>query len=276
MTVQVLKERPKDFNGLQLSVSKIKCFKQCPAQYQYQYIEKLPKKDTEYTIFGNFLHSVLEDFHKGLINDPFLLENELMSISFKDASKKYKGKIEKEARLEAHGILKKYLNLRLDEKEKDILPNVLGAEDKFYIDIDGEILFIGYIDRVQLDQDGMLHVADYKTSNKTKYLKKDDFQLKTYAFVKCLEDPEIERIRTSYIMLRLDFEVIKKEYSRVEALSMKDEIVKYADQIRKEKLFRPKTSPLCPWCPHLDICPEGQAVPDYRPKVLKFGEESSW
>src|SRR5690606_681164 len=50
-----------------LSVSKVKTFDSCKAKYKYSYIEKLPKKEFEFHIFGTFCHDVLENFHLKLI-----------------------------------------------------------------------------------------------------------------------------------------------------------------------------------------------------------------
>jgi hypothetical protein len=61
-------------NTIRLSVSKTKTFLDCKAKYKYAYIEKLPRKDWDFHIFGKFCHKVLEDFHNLYITgcqDPY-------------------------------------------------------------------------------------------------------------------------------------------------------------------------------------------------------------
>jgi ATP-dependent helicase/DNAse subunit B len=62
------KEKPK--LDLSLSVSKAKTFDDCKAKYKFCYIQKLPRIDRDFHIFGKFLHSTLESFHKTIIQNP--------------------------------------------------------------------------------------------------------------------------------------------------------------------------------------------------------------
>ena len=63
----LLKEKPSEFDGLWLSVSKAKTFDDCQAKYRFSYIEKLPRKTWSFHILGRFAHSVLEAFHRARI-----------------------------------------------------------------------------------------------------------------------------------------------------------------------------------------------------------------
>ncbi len=116
------------------------------------------------------------------------------------------------------------------------------------------------IDRIQIDQDGTLHVCDYKTTKNKKYLKNDFFQLLTYCYALLLEDPSIEKIRASYILLRHDFEYITSEFKKEDILKIKEEYIKYADQILNEKDYDPNPTVLCGWCEFLEFCESGQKM----------------
>src|SRR4051812_7002227 len=213
MTAIIISARPEEPLDLNLSVSKVKTFKDCAAKFRFQYIEKLPRKDWDHHIFGKFLHEILENFHKAIINgntDPFHI---LLTECFKMATENWKDKITKDQKKESWDILNVYLKQITDQKAKKTLPNVIHVEKEFYVDIDGKILLNGFIDRVQIDPDGVLHEADYKTTKNKRYLK-DYFQLLTYAFVLCLEDPSLQKVRASYTLLRHDFQNITKEYTR--------------------------------------------------------------
>lgn len=253
MVSRLLENKPSDYLLLTLSSSKIKSYKDCPAKYRYSYIEKLPKKDWDFHTFGKFLHEVLENFYKQRIQGITDSHNIIMGNCLKLAYQNWKAKLTLAQFQEAKAILSSYLKKIAILGDK--APQVVNAEKPFWIDIDGKILLNGYIDRTQIDHDGIIHVSDYKTSKSKKYLKNDFFQLMTYAFVMCLEDPSIEKIRTSYIMLKHDCDSIVKEFTRKEVMKIEDIYLDWANKISEEKLFRANPTPLCEYCDAYDVCP---------------------
>ncbi len=249
--------KPEEKLDLSLSVSKIKTFKDCKAKYRFQYIEKLPKKDWQHLSFGKYLHEILETFHRNIIKgteDPTHIN---MSQCFKAATANWKEKLTPEDKKEAWSMMNLYLQQLADITKTGSYPKIIDVERNFYINIDGKILLNGFIDRVQLDPDDIYHVADYKTSKSKTYLKKDFLQLLTYAYVLCLENPELKVVRGSYIMLRHNFEMIVRDFKRDEILKIEKKFIEYANAIQEEKLWRPKTSKLCEYCDFAANCPEG-------------------
>lgn len=259
MKSKILLSKPsKEENLYSLSVSKAKTFKDCKAKFRFGYIEKMPRKDWDFHIFGKFLHEALENFYKAKIagnDDP---DNILMSKSYKMTFDNWKDKISQDQIDECRAILMQYLVKRKENRDMEIEPTVTHVEKEFNINIDNKVLLVGFIDRIQVDPDGVLHVTDYKTTKNKKYLKNDFMQLKTYAYVMCLEDPSIKKVRTSYILLRHNFDVFVKEFTREEVMEMEDVFLKYADDIGAEKLFRPSPSPLCKYCDYIEACHAGQ------------------
>jgi CRISPR/Cas system-associated exonuclease Cas4 (RecB family) len=272
---------PKGLQYLTLSVSKAKTFKQCKAKYHFSFIQKLPKKEMDFHLFGKFLHEVLERFEKEIINGSNLNDNIILKNVYKqtldvwvvkrksDKSTKDKLQLTDKQLKECFDILCNYLYYRSELKKEGKLPTPICAEKPFYINVKDKVLINGYIDLVKLDVDGVLHVADYKTSASSEYLEKDFFQLKTYAYVMCLEDPNLEMVRCSYIMLRDNFRPVIVEYKREELIEVENKFIEYADSINKEKLFRPNTSILCGYCDFLDKCEAGRKKVD---DIKKFGE----
>jgi RecB family exonuclease len=258
LAATVLLERPeKNENVTSLSVSKIKVFESCKKQFFYSYIEKLPKKDYDYLIYGKFLHEVLEIFHKTYIEgstEPFHI---VMGESLKKSYPNWKEKLTPEQFAEGKNTLGCYLTDLAQQEKENRLPVFLAAEQSFFIDIDSKILLNGYIDRVQQDPDGMLHISDYKSSKSKKWLQEDLFQLKTYAYVMCLVDPDITRIRTSYIMLKHNMDLIVKEFDRDEVMELENYFLEKAALINVEKAYVETASPLCKGCSYLDICLTG-------------------
>ncbi len=253
----ILNSRPENSSHLTLSVSKVKTFKDCKAKFRFCYVEKLPRKDWDFHIFGKFSHEVLEIFHQKIIEGSLDLFNVLMTSAFQAALLNWKDKMSLDQKKEAWEILNKYLYLLNTQKEQGQLPKFLSVEKDFYINIDDKILLNGFIDRIQLDPDGILHVADYKTTKNKKFLKNDYFQLLTYAYIMCLEDPTLQKVRTSYILLRHNFESIVKEFEREEIMSIEQKFLDYADLINSEKLYRPTPTMLCKFCDYTANCEEG-------------------
>lgn len=257
---------------IRLSVSKTKTFLGCKKQFEFSYNLKLPKKDREYHTFGKFCHKALEDFHQAYISGCDMPYHIVMGNAFKAAKEEFKDKMTPEMKKECWELINTYLkNISIED---NLVKNVLSVEKKFEVPISNNkvnVILNGMIDKIQIDADNVLHVADYKTTKNKKYLKDDWFQLMTYGFVMLNEDPKIKKIRASYILLRHDFEYITKEFNVEELMSVKDQYLKYAEEIVSEKEFKANPTPLCSYCDFLDKCPEGmQSVSPMK----KFGEVS--
>jgi putative RecB family exonuclease len=260
----VLPEKPVGYPGFWASVSKIKTFKTCPAKFKFNYLDKLPKKTWEFHTLGKFAHFSLEQFHIKRLAGDIRPDNVLMAECFRLGVEEYKENLTKEQKDEVYQMMLKYLEKLSGARKATGLPEVLAVEEEFYIDIDGRVMLMGFIDRVQIDPDGILHVADYKTSKSKRYLVDDDFQLRTYAYVKCLQDPSIQKIRCSYIMLKHDFDYITFEFSREQVMKIEEKFLKDAEVIQAEALYRPEPSPLCDYCDFLEHCADGKDFSDER------------
>lgn len=248
---------PDEIKEFRLSVSKTKCYSDCAKKYYFSYVLKLPKKEKDYFIFGKFLHQILEDFHAEYINGSVEATHKVMAKVYKNALIEYKPKMTTEALKEAYDIADSYLQKISSEKKPT--SNIVAVEKEFSFNISDTIILNGMIDRIQIDDDDVLHLADYKTTKNKKYLKNDWFQLMTYGFVMLNENPDIKKIRGSYILLRHNFEYITKEFSANELLAVKQQYIDYAKSIEEEKLWRPNPTKLCLFCDYIDKCTEGNA-----------------
>jgi putative RecB family exonuclease len=254
----ILDKKPDNKEMLSLSVSRVKCFDTCKKQYYFQYIEKLPSKDWQHLTLGKMVHEALEKFHRVLIADQSLPYNKVMTESFNSALKTFASSLSEESKTESIEILSKYIKVLSEQKKKDSLPKFLSVEKNFYIGVDDTLLINGFIDRVDMCQDGMIKVADYKTTKDKKYLQ-DPFQLMTYAYTLFLADPSLKKMRGSYILLRHNFQEITTEFDRDTVIeTVEKKFIDYAAKIRSEKLWRPNPQFLCKFCSFLDHCPEGK------------------
>lgn len=281
----LLKTRPafKDF-PFHASVSKIKTFDPksggCHLKFYRGYIERLPKKEWDFHFFGKFCHRVLELFHKTTIDNPEKIkDSEFLSFAMahqKDEGlKEFGEKLTEEQKLECFKIFDTYLAQFYELQQKENVSQILAVEDEFFIDLDGKVLLQGVIDRIDLDHDGIRKCADYKTAKDMNFLEKDDFQLLTYCFVDYLRHPEATKFRGSYIMLKHDCQEIKFEYSPEKVIPIGEKFLAYAEEIQKEKLFRPNPTPLCSYCDFNDqtLCPEGYSMTKMMEKKKKEKEQ---
>lgn len=258
MKLELLDIKPeKNENVLNLSVSKLKTFLSCKAKYKFSYIEKLPAKEREYTIFGKFIHDILENFHKYYTKDPEVPLNMIMKSSWDDSKKKYNEKLTQNQLLEAWNYCFEYLKIQADLIKQNKLPKFIAAEKEFNLNINDKILLSGFIDKVEIDPDGVFHVSDYKTSKSKKFLKSDFFQLKTYGLIMALENTNIKKVRCSYIMIKHNFEYLTEEYTADQLMEIPTYYINNSSLILKEQGFKPSTSILCNWCDYLENCADG-------------------
>ena len=240
---------------LRLSVSKTKTFAQCKKQFEFNYILKFPKKERDYHVLGTFCHAALEWFHNQYIEGCLLPFNITMGDAFKFAWGQYKTKMTPEMKKEAWEILNNYLRSISGKKM-----TALAMEKRFELPIGENIILNGAIDKISLDEDNVLHVADFKTTKNKKYLVNDWVQLLTYCYVLWSEDQSLTKIRASYILLRHNSELITKEFELDEILTMKDKYLSFGQQIRDEKDYAPTLTQLCNWCDFQEHCPPGKTM----------------
>lgn len=254
-----------------VSVSKTKTFIDCKAKFKFCYVEKLPRKDWDFHIFGKFCHSVLELFHLKYIEGCTLPYNQVMGECFKKALEEYKDKMTAEQRKDCWAIIDKYLRLIVKEKNNGHPANVIACEKRFELLVGENIILNGAIDRIQIDDDGVIHVGDYKTVKNKKYLKNDFFQLLTYAYVIMKEDPTVTKVRGSYILLRHDFEYITTEFEKDEVMKIEGKYIDYVNQMLTEKDFTPNPTALCNFCDYQQNCPEGKTKAFNKPVYGEVG-----
>jgi len=250
-----------------VSYSKVTSYKNCPRQYKFSYIDKLPRLEKPYTIFGQFCHEILENFHRFYIDpeDPNKKVNteiqycDTMKRCFLEAKQKWDPKLTKEQADEAYQIMLDYLITISAISESDY-PNITFVEKKIWLPIDDEFVLYGFIDRIQIDKDGVLHVLDYKTTKDEKYLK-DRTQLLLYAYTEHANNPKIEKVRTSYILLKHKMKLLSAEHNIDELIEAKNKFVGIWQTIKMDKLYRP--TPIyfkCNMCDYVNQCKEGQSV----------------
>jgi putative RecB family exonuclease len=236
---------------IKLSASRAKTFEQCPRKYYYSYLEHLPQKEWDHLELGTYVHAALEIFHRAIMNGSKEPLRKLMGMAASEAFKRMTGRgrsLPDEQLREVKAMLSDYL-ARLEEKG---VPNVLEVEFPFTISLNDLYDLTGVIDRIDRDQDGLLHIVDYKTSKNSKYM--EPFQLNTYGLLLESRFPGIERFRASYIMLKLGCQPLSYEFTTEDIAKCRAKLVRCAQKITSEERWVAKPSRLCDWCDFKDVC----------------------
>jgi len=237
---------------LTLSYSRMDTYKKCPRKYYYRYIAKLPTKQWDHFSLGTLAHGVLEHFHgefKEDINKPNL--KTLMKNSFKIQ----RNDMEKTAVLkpeilqEAYGILQNYLDLM---ENKGIGSKILSLEQEFNIPLNDDFSIMGYIDRLDIDNDGIYHIKDYKTSKNANYMTPE--QLLTYGIYLLDKYPDVQKFRGSYIMLKCNLRNLSYDFTVEDVEKEKKILINYAEKITEEERWITRPTKLCDWCDFKDTC----------------------
>ncbi len=259
------------------SPSSINTYKQCPRKYFYQYILKLPTKQSIHLIRGSVVHGVLEKFFDIDITslDPVDYKYGFRSYIMASFARLWKDNKERLLRLnlsgdqldhyyiESQDMLNNFLDSfseKLDEKLKKT--NDLGEAFKMMTpfveeEIKNEELMVrGFIDAIHSDSDEII-IMDYKTSNKEDITPEYRLQLGIYALLykeKYNKTPDkvgINFLRFGEKMIDVDdslLEEARTEIMFVHEMTGSDNI---ADYSRKE-------SGLCKWstgqCDFYDEC----------------------
>lgn len=237
---------------IKLSASSIKTYGQCPRKYYYTYINKpdIEKVKRPHLELGLFVHDVLEDFHKTLMQDPTAEWKPLMS----NICKVKVGQFELDADLKKSA--KEQLADYLEDIAKNGLPPVYSCEEGFNIKISEDVLIRGYIDRIDLEKrksGDLFKLVDYKTG-RSRYL--DEFQLLLYGLYLLHKDPTVERFNGEYIALAEGCKKITYKFTLTDVERVRKKILQVADEIRADQTWETRPQFLCNYCDFNEICPD--------------------
>lgn len=143
-----------------LSFSRISQYLECPYKFFLAYIVGLPGIPRSYFSFGKSVHAALEEYHRPKLLSDDTSMDWLLSLYEKSWVSEGFPDIETELRCKDEGrsILIGYHN-HLGGN----MPKVAEVELNFKFAVDG-IILTGFVDRIDLNDDGSVNLVDYKTS----------------------------------------------------------------------------------------------------------------
>ena len=240
---------------VRLSFSRIDTYQNCPRKFRYAYIDRLPGKPGPHLSFGTSIHGALEGFYdRKLPACPS--EQELLDLLYESWDSTGFAEVSRDEQLAFYRHGQDVLR-RFHRRAAPTYRLPADTEAWFELPVDHQAVVVGSIDRVDVDDDGHLHVIDYKTNRKVRNRDRvaKSLQLSIYALA----------CRHLYGRLPatvcLDFVVpgveIRVDVDDLDLEGARQAVLDTAAAVRAEA-FEPTPNPLCDWCDFRPICPAWQ------------------
>lgn len=248
------------------SHSKLSSYENCPRQFEYRYIQRLPRETESIEAFlGKRVHEILERLyhHVGRHGRPPSLRQVLERFE-KDWALRWHPGIEiirpegdTEGYLQ-HGrrCLENYYRAHYPFDQGETV--AIEQPVRMKLDNEGGYRIRGIIDRVVRSADGVYEIHDYKTSGRLPPQERleRDRQLALYQIGVLQTYPDAEEVELIW-----HYMVFKRTLRSRRSAAQLDEVraatIRLIDEIEAASEYPTRTGPLCRWCEYRDVCPEG-------------------
>lgn len=231
---------------------KLNTFTQCPRLYKYVYVDGLSaqyKKSKPYLTMGAHVHNALKDFYEKLLpaERNFAALEKLLRARWRENRRGFKDKQD-----EAQWGVKALQMLRLFTHRTDTKVNPVLLEDYYDVLVNPQLKLLGRVDRADEQENGTLHVIDYKTG-KFDAAEVNDLQLMLYSMIISAHSKK-PVTKASYLFLQtFTWHTIEVNQDQAEeALAQVQELV---EKVQGEKEFAPTPNKYCRHCDFAEICP---------------------
>jgi len=253
--------------GTVYSHSRLSTFENCPRQFRYRYVDKIPVESESIEAFmGKLVHSVVEKLNlvtaTGRVPSlaAVLRRYEIMWDESFDAER---------IRIVREGTepdLYRAIGARCSENfYRRHYPfdgdESLGIEEKvaFHLDPAGRYRIRGVMDRLVRAHGGGVEIHDYKTGQRVppQPVLDRDRQLALYQLAVGERFPA-EPVRLVWHYLASD-QVRSSQRTLEQLESLRRDTISRIDEVEREQEFAPSVGPLCRWCEYNERCEAGRA-----------------
>jgi DNA helicase-2/ATP-dependent DNA helicase PcrA len=231
-----------------LSANAVQSYSTCPMKFKLERDWKIPGEAAAAMQYGFAIHTVLKNYY-----DPAAHAKEL---SIEDAIEAFKHEFGK-GYIDDPVQRTMYEERGVDQLRTMLLAsprgsaNVIATEHKFSFKL-GEREIRGRIDRIDLLEEGVVRVIDYKTgAPKERKFADESLQLSIYAMAVAqmnLSPRELVLVNVQDNSLAISSRTPKQ------LDSAREKIEEAAEGIRRGE-FDPKTGSHCRWCDYQNLCP---------------------
>jgi len=255
------------------SYSAISTFQNCPLAFRFRYLDRKPEAFvTVETHMGRSVHGVLQFAYEapggpGSVTTERLESHYRELWSREDPARIHLAKRDKTPESYYQAGFNMILAFQSRVMATDQRQS-LGLERNFSIELAGDTIFRGVVDRIARQADGLLRVIDYKTGRTGEPL--DTLQLPSYAlfaFSLTRED-----------RLELCFEDLREGVTRTAIMrrdgigEIRERLLDSIENIRRAADFPPRPSPLCRWCGFSPDCPGVAGMSPREPQAVTSEE----
>ncbi len=245
--------------SLRLSPSAVSEYENCPQQYKYRKIDKLPEPPSLDAERGTLVHTVLQDLFEipaagRTVESAIELLPSRWSAQLADKPALLEMVTnEKEWLDRASALVTTYFSL-----ENPTTFEATHREMHLENDFDTNVYLHGYIDRLDVAPTGEVRIVDYKTGKAPKpgWEEKALFQLRVYALLYWKNNGVLPRLLQ--LIYLGDGKLVKSNPTMAELEATEKVLRRVAKDIFisiEKEYWPPKTSRLCDWCYFKSICP---------------------
>ncbi|OKL54864.1 recombinase RecB [Bowdeniella nasicola] len=236
---------------------------QCPLLFRYRTVDRLPEPPSPDAAKGTLVHAVLERLYdapppeRTVDHAVSLLPTQWEELRTRNPRIEALFATPDELATwlsEARALVENYFRI---ERPENLAP---AARERFLeVGVGDGVLLRGFIDRVDVAPDGRMRIVDYKSgkSPRPQYTSEALFQMRFYALmVWRLTGTIPARLQLVYLA---DGQILTLDPWQDDLEAMEREILGIWASIEDAATrgeFRPRRTPLCPWCSFKRFCPE--------------------
>ena len=256
------------------SHSRLNTFENCPKQFQFRYVLKIPQDSEGIEAFvGKRVHEVLERLYEFVDRGQVPPLQKVVDRYYQLFDEHFDADRIRIVKTGVDVPFYRELGSRcLNNYYRKHYPfdvgETLGIEERVLFELDelGAYKMQGIIDRIARAPDGAIEIIDYKTGqwvpNQDKIDK--DRQLALYQI-------GLQKVYGPQQPIRLVWHYVAKNITRTsertneQLENLKRETIDVIDAIQRETAYQPKKSRLCDWCEYKSICPLFQEKNELSP-----------